>query len=147
MAGTDPRDGRFASGISGPGTTLAANRLVLLAAVPLFLILALCAYLTIQFAANEREAQGWVRHTYQVIEQLDLVISVDTSTAHVAGAMGKPLWILNRYDTCWRWLMHRRDTPWYPTATLYRQENAGDWDGVIRSIKSDLTKLTGGAPT
>ena len=85
--------------------------------------------------------------TAALIEQLDLVISVDTSTAHVAGAMGKPLWILNRYDTCWRWLMHRRDTPWYPTATLYRQENAGDWDGVIRSIKSDLTKLTGGAPT
>jgi signal transduction histidine kinase/DNA-binding response OmpR family regulator len=68
MAGTERDIGRLGSGIPGPGNTLAANRLVLLAAVPLFLILAIVAYLTFQFAANEREAQSWVRHTYQVME-------------------------------------------------------------------------------
>jgi tetratricopeptide (TPR) repeat protein len=54
--------------------------------------------------------------TAALIEQLDLVISVDTSTAHLAGACGKPVWILNRFDTCWRWLLDREDSPWYPTA-------------------------------
>jgi signal transduction histidine kinase/CheY-like chemotaxis protein len=68
MTGTNPERRRLSSGISGSGKTLATNRLVLLAAVPLFLILAVVAYLTIQFAANERDAQAWVRHTYQVIE-------------------------------------------------------------------------------
>jgi len=66
---------RFGTGYVGLGKKLTANRLVLLAAVPLFLILAVVTYLTIQFAANEREAQGWVRHTYQVIEQFNLVLS------------------------------------------------------------------------
>src|SRR5471030_1461276 len=74
MAGTEPREGHLSSGVARPGI-LAANRLALLVAVPLFLILALVAYLTVQFAANERAAQGWVRHTYQVIGQLDRVLS------------------------------------------------------------------------
>ena len=68
MNGTIPDTGRSGSGIPGSGTILATNRLVLLAAVPLFLVLAIVAYLTVQFAVNEREAQGWVRHTYQVLE-------------------------------------------------------------------------------
>jgi tetratricopeptide (TPR) repeat protein len=76
--------------------------------------------------------------TAALLEQLDLLISVDTSTAHLAGAMGKPVWILNRFDACWRWLMDRSDSPWYPSARLYRQESAGDWDGVIRRVASDL---------
>ena len=62
------------------------------------------------------------------IEQLDLVISVDTAVAHLAGALAKPVWILNRFDACWRWLLDRDDSPWYPTARLYRQERPGDWD-------------------
>jgi hypothetical protein len=53
--------------------------------------------------------------TAAFVENLDLVISVDTSTAHLAAAMGKPTWILNRYDTCWRWGLGRSDSPWYPT--------------------------------
>ena len=76
--------------------------------------------------------------TAALLEQLDLLISVDTSTAHLAGAMGKPVWILNRFDACWRWLLDRSDSPWYPSARLYRQESAGDWDGVIRRVASDL---------
>src|SRR5580698_8430181 len=68
MPGTDPLNNRLGSGISGSRGILAANRLVLLAAVPLFLVLAVVAYITIQFAANERAEQAWVRHTYEVME-------------------------------------------------------------------------------
>jgi len=76
--------------------------------------------------------------TAGMIEQLDLIISVDTSTAHLAGAMGKPVWLLNRYDTCWRWLLERPDSPWYPTLKLYRQPRAGDWDSVVHELHRDL---------
>jgi tetratricopeptide (TPR) repeat protein len=81
--------------------------------------------------------------TAALIEQLDLVISVDTSTAHLAGAMGKPLWILNRFDSCWRWLLDRADSPWYPSARLYRQARPGDWDGVVDRVRNDLALLAG----
>jgi hypothetical protein len=76
--------------------------------------------------------------TAALIEQLDLVISVDTSTAHLAGALGKPVWILNRFDACWRWLLDRDDSPWYPTARLYRQDRPGDWDSVLERVRCDL---------
>ena len=76
--------------------------------------------------------------TAALIDQLDLVISVDTSTAHLAGALGKPVWILSRYDGCWRWLSNGSDSPWYPTAKLYRQEQVGDWETVITTICYDL---------
>jgi tetratricopeptide (TPR) repeat protein len=78
--------------------------------------------------------------TAALIDNLDLVISVDTSTAHLAGALGKPVWILNRFDTCWRWFLDRTDSPWYPTVKLYRQQNPGDWDDVVRRVKNDLIK-------
>jgi hypothetical protein len=75
-----------------------------------------------------------------LIEQLDLVLSVDTATAHLAGALAKPVWILNRFDACWRWLVDRNDSPWYPTARLYRQEQPGDWDSVVRKVARDLAR-------
>jgi tetratricopeptide (TPR) repeat protein len=76
--------------------------------------------------------------TAALIENLDLVISVDTSTAHLAAAMGKEVWILNRLDTCWRWLLDRNDSPWYPTVTLFRQAELGNWDSVIQEVKYKL---------
>jgi tetratricopeptide (TPR) repeat protein len=79
--------------------------------------------------------------TAALVEQLDLVICVDTSVAHLAGALGKPVWILNRFDGCWRWLCGRDDTPWYPSARLFRQETPGDWDGVVARVKADLVAL------
>jgi tetratricopeptide (TPR) repeat protein len=79
--------------------------------------------------------------TAALIENLDLVISVDTAVAHLAGALGKPVWILLSFDACWRWLMARSDSPWYPTAKLYRQESAGDWSNVIQKVCADLTHL------
>ncbi|MFP3567835.1 tetratricopeptide repeat protein [Paraburkholderia sp. SIMBA_030] len=82
--------------------------------------------------------------TAALVANLDLVISVDTSTAHLAGAMDKPVWILNRFDTCWRWMLERTDTPWYPRATLFRQPALGDWDSAIQAARDALTAL--GAP-
>jgi tetratricopeptide (TPR) repeat protein len=80
--------------------------------------------------------------TAALVDTLDLVISVDTSTAHLAGTMNKPVWILNRLDTCWRWMLEREDTPWYPSARLFRQPTLGDWDSVIGNIKQALTALS-----
>ena len=79
--------------------------------------------------------------TAALIECMDLIISVDTSCAHLAGALGKPVWILNRFDSCWRWLLEREGSPWYPTAKLYRQKTPGDWDGVIERVAMDLGGL------
>lgn len=76
--------------------------------------------------------------TAALVDHLDLVISVDTSTAHLAGAMNRPVWILNRLDTCWRWMLEREDTPWYPSARLFRQPTLGDWDSVIENIRRAL---------
>jgi tetratricopeptide (TPR) repeat protein len=78
--------------------------------------------------------------TAALVEQLDLVICVDTSTAHLAGALGKPVWILHRFDGCWRWLLDRSDSPWYPSARLYRQRSPGGWDQVLERVKADLTQ-------
>lgn len=76
--------------------------------------------------------------TAALVSNLDLVISVDTSTAHLAGAMGKPVWILNRFDTCWRWMLERSDTPWYASARLFRQPALGDWHSVLAAVRSEL---------
>jgi tetratricopeptide (TPR) repeat protein len=81
--------------------------------------------------------------TAALVENLDLVISVDTSTAHLAGALNKPVWILNRLDTCWRWMLEREDTPWYPSARLFRQPSLGDWESVIDSAARALATLAG----
>jgi tetratricopeptide (TPR) repeat protein len=81
--------------------------------------------------------------TAALVENLDLVISVDTSTAHLAGAMGKPVWLLNRFDTCWRWFLDREDSPWYPTMRIFRQPQSGDWDSVIRSVTAALREFAG----
>ena len=72
--------------------------------------------------------------TAALVEALDLVISVDTAVAHLAGALGKPVWILNRYDQCWRWLRGRVDSPWYPSARLFQQRTPGDWSGVLHDV-------------
>ena len=72
--------------------------------------------------------------TAAAISALDLVISVDTSVAHLAGALGKPVWVLLSFAPDWRWLLDREDNPWYPTARLFRQEKSGDWEGVFERL-------------
>lgn len=78
--------------------------------------------------------------TAAIVESLDLVIAVDTSTAHLVGALNKPVWILSRFDACWRWLERREDSPWYPNARLFRQTRPGAWDDVIQRVKAALEK-------
>jgi hypothetical protein len=76
--------------------------------------------------------------TAALIDLMDLVVTVDTSVAHLAGALGKPVWILLPYNSDWRWLLDRDDSPWYPSARLCRQRQPGDWAPVIDQIKNDL---------
>jgi tetratricopeptide (TPR) repeat protein len=76
--------------------------------------------------------------TAALMEALDLVITVDTSTAHLAGALGRPVWLLNRFNTDWRWLDNRDDSPWYPTMRIFRQARPGDWIGVLAAVRMAL---------
>jgi Flp pilus assembly protein TadD len=78
--------------------------------------------------------------TAGLIAGLDLVIAVDTAVAHLAGALGKPVWMLNRFDSCWRWLRNRDDTPWYPAMRQFRQTSRGDWGGVIERVRRALSE-------
>jgi hypothetical protein len=82
--------------------------------------------------------------TAGLIAGLDLVIAVDTAVAHLAGALGKPVWLLNRFDTCWRWFLGREDTPWYPTMRQFRQARRGDWAEVIARARDALAEAAGG---
>ena len=81
--------------------------------------------------------------TAAIINQLDLVIGVDTSVVHLAAALGKPVWTLLCYNPDWRWLLDREDTPWYPTMRLFRQSQPGDWEGVMTQVQQALGELTG----
>ena len=71
---------------------------------------------------------------------LDLVITVDTAVAHLAGALGKPVWVMLGYTADWRYLLKREDSPWYPTMRLRRQTKPGDWDGLTIKLASELKK-------
>jgi len=79
--------------------------------------------------------------TAALIANLDLVVSVDTSVAHLAGALGKPVWIMLPFVPDWRWLLDRQDSPWYPTARLFRQHGLGDWTDVLSRIVAELERL------
>jgi hypothetical protein len=81
--------------------------------------------------------------TAAAIEGLDLILSVDTAVAHLAGAMGKPTWVLLPHVADWRWMLDREDCPWYPSMRLYRQPRRGDWEEVFRRVTRDLKSLIG----
>jgi Flp pilus assembly protein TadD len=77
--------------------------------------------------------------TAALVAELDLVIGVDTAVVHLAGALGRPVWLLNRFDTCWRWLLNRDDSPWYPSLKQIRQPTQGDWPSVINELRHRLS--------
>ncbi len=84
--------------------------------------------------------------TAAVIALADLVIAVDTAVAHLAGAMGRPVWVLLPFAPDWRWTLEGETTPWYPTARLFRQTSLGDWDGVIARVGAELARFMPAAP-
>jgi tetratricopeptide (TPR) repeat protein len=115
-----------------------------------------CRFVTVQPGLNDTDRAmlaGWpsaidlgsgVRSfddTAALVEALDLVITVDTSIAHLAGALGKPVWILLAHVPDWRWMVERSDSPWYPSARLYRQPAPRDWASVVDSVHRDLLDL------
>ena len=81
------------------------------------------------------------RHTAALVEAVDLVMSVDTSVAHLAGSMGRALWVMLPYQSDWRWLLDRSDTPWYPGARLFRQPAQGNWAAVVEDVVASLRTL------
>jgi len=96
--------------------------------------------------------EGWSIHdacrscadfaeTAALVETLNLVIAVDTAVAHLAGALGKTVWVLVAYASDWRWMMEREDSPWYPTARIFRQTAMGDWPGVAERVGQELKQL------
>lgn len=108
-------------------------------------------FYSLQKGETQRELQEWgggitdlgdalhdFEDTAAVVGNLDLVITVDTSVAHLAGASGKPVWMLSRFDACWRWGTEGQKTPWYPTMRIYRQESYGDWSVPLRRLVVDL---------
>ena len=76
--------------------------------------------------------------TAAMVANLDLVISVDTAPAHLAGAMNKPVWLLLQTPADWRWMLQRSDNPWYPTMVLFRQASPGQWNDVIGRVAQGL---------
>jgi tetratricopeptide (TPR) repeat protein len=82
--------------------------------------------------------------TAALLSRLDLVVTVDTSIAHLAGALGKPVWVLLSYVPDWRWLLDRDDSPWYPTARLFRQDDSRTWDGAITRVREAAGKFLQG---
>ncbi|PPQ29491.1 tetratricopeptide repeat protein [Rhodopila globiformis] len=114
-----------------------------------------CSFVSLQLGPPARQMQapppGAVLHdvahrlddwadTADLIMGLDLVIAVDTAVAHLAGALGKPVWMLSRFDACWRWFLDRDDTPWYPSMRIFRQTSRGDWAGVIEQVRQALER-------
>src|SRR5256885_11721955 len=89
---------------------------------------------------TERDS-GTPLDTAAAILHLDLVISVDTMVAHLAGALGKPVWTLLPYRSDWRWMADREDTPWYPTMRLFRQSRPGHWSDVVARVRSELLRV------
>jgi ADP-heptose:LPS heptosyltransferase len=80
--------------------------------------------------------------TAALIANMDIVITVDTATAHLAAALGKPTWLLLPYATDWRWIAHRTDSPWHPTMRIFKQPKPFDWQSVVNAVRQSLMQET-----
>ena len=89
-------------------------------------------------------ANGAFMDTAAIMQRLQLVITADTAAAHLAGALGVPVWVALRHAPDWRWMLDRDDSPWYPTMRLFRQTRAGIWRDVFERMAAALGKLTNG---
>ena len=111
-------------------------------------------FVSLQLGPARQQIAGWGRPLIDGMEGvtdffdtaarlagIDLLISVDTSMVHLAGALGMPIWMLSRFDGCWRWLEGRADTPWYPTMRIFRQPSLGDWPGVVAQAAGALRTM------
>jgi hypothetical protein len=102
-------------------------------------------------ATSRLAIEPLARHTREVsalaaaMLELDLIVTVDCMAAHLAGALGRPVWMLLREHADWRWMTQRTDSPWYPTMRLFRQEREGEWSGVVEQVAEAL-RLYGSAP-
>ena len=100
-----------------------------------------------QVAEGRVAIEDWMRDvgdftdTAGLVESLDLVIAVDTAVVHLAGAMGKPVWVMLPFVADWRWMSGREDSPWYSSARLFRQKAAGDWQGVVQEVAGALKEF------
>jgi tetratricopeptide (TPR) repeat protein len=102
------------------------------------------ARLTVRTLEDELDAEGAFVDTAAVMRCLDLVVTADTAAAHVAGALGVPIWLAVSQVSDWRWLREREDTPWYPSMRLFRQERLGDWEGVFARMATELKRIAAG---
>jgi hypothetical protein len=100
------------------------------------------SHLSHRYGVRDIEAHaGSIQDTAALVLEMDLIITADTMTAHLAGALGRPVWILLPFAADWRWMVARQDSPWYPTASLFRQSRAGEWRDVIQKVQTSLRSL------
>ncbi len=148
------RPGRLRVGLAWSGNPRHnndENRSILLSTLaPLFECDA--TFVSLQPLVRERDAAAWAQSgmidfgagledfsdTAALVDALDLVISVDTSVAHLAGALGQPVWVLLPRVPDWRWLLDREDSPWYSSARLFRQDGPGDWPALVARVVYEL---------
>ncbi len=146
-----PRDERFAVGIVWQAGDWNENR-----SVPFHLLtpLAKISDVSIYILQRDAELAGWHKgfgtitggenplEDARIMCSLNLLISVDTMTVHLAGALGVPVWNLLYADADWRWMENRKDSPWYPSMRLFRQERRGEWESVVAAVATELEKLS-----
>ena len=100
----------------------------------------------VDFGEELDAEHGAFMDTAAIMMNLDLVITSDTSVAHLAGALGVPVWVALPFVPDWRWMLERSDSPWYPTMRLFRQKMRGDWAGVFQEIEAVLQEKIRGRP-
>src|SRR5262249_54795486 len=93
-----------------------------------------CGFTVEQIEDPNAFGPGPMSDTAAQMMNLDLIITTDTLVAHLAGALGRPTWVMLKADCEWRWMVERSDSPWYPNTQLFRQPKMGDWDSVIRNV-------------